>query len=156
MIIYHPLTDVYHSINRGLILFNHFSKIEMDRYSIYDYFLLFPQDLRKTSLPNGFREFKKIKFQNKYNLIKNRKNTFKRLKEIQNITINSLIMYGIVDANDFKDKGILTVKNNSNFNQSSSETDEKVIELINKYFNNITLRELKERTKLTEYRYEHS
>ncbi|WP_299249477.1 ABC-three component system middle component 5 [uncultured Aquimarina sp.] len=156
MIIYHPLTDVYHSINRGLILFNHFSNMEMDRYSIYDYFLLFPQDLRKVSLPNEFRGFKKIKFQNKYNLVKNSKNTFKRLKEIQNITVSSLIMYGAIEADDFNEKGILTVKNKINFDQTPSEMDKKVIELIDKYFNNITLRELKERTKLTEYRYEHS
>lgn len=160
MLIYHPLTDVYHCISRNLILLTKFQHLhfEADRLSIYDYYLLFPQDLRKVSLPNDFRKFKKIKFQNKYNEVKNPQTVYRRLKEIQKISTNSLITHGLVNAKHFKIENIIlaneSIDSIDTFNLSKVEIE--VIELIEKYFNKISLRELKERTKLTEYRYEQS
>ncbi len=160
MLIYHPLTDVYHCINRNLILLNEFADItfENDRFSIYDYYLLFPQDLRKVSLPNELRVFKKIKFQNKYNEVKNSQTIYKRLKDIQKISVNSLITHGLVNAKTYKNQNLI-IGNKSLTNidiDKLTETESEVIKLIKIYFNKISLRELKERTKLTEYRYEHS
>ena len=160
MLIYHPLTDVYHCINRNLILLNEFADItfENDRFSIYDYYLLFPQDLRKVSLPNELRVYKKIKFQNKYNEVKNSQTIYKRLKDIQKISVNSLITHGLVNAKTYKNQNLI-IGNKSLTNidiDKLTETESEVIKLIKIYFNKISLRELKERTKLTEYRYEHS
>lgn len=160
MLIYHPLTDVYHCINRNLILLKEFADItfENDRFSIYDYYLLFPQDLRKVSLPNELRVFKKIKFQNKYNEVKNSQTVYKRLKDIQKISVNSLITHGLVNAKTYKNQNLI-IGNKSLTNidiDKLTETESEVIKLIKIYFNKISLRELKERTKLTEYRYEHS
>ncbi|TVZ48649.1 ABC-three component system middle component 5 [Olleya sp. Hel_I_94] len=160
MLIYHPLTDVYHCINRNLILLNEFTgtTFENDRFSIYDYYLLFPQDLRKVSLPNDFRMYKKIKFQNKYNEVKNSQTVYKRLRDIQKISVNSLITHGLVNAKSYKEANLIVGNKTITDIDSDvlTETETEVVNLIKIYFNKISLRELKERTKLTEYRYEHS
>ena len=116
MIIYHPLTDVFHAMNRCMIILKYIENsnyklkggvMNIERYRIYDYYLLFPNDIRNISLPSSYRGFKTLKYQNKFNTIKNQKTVFKRLKNIQDICINNLISYNIIDSKEFKEKQVL-------------------------------------------------
>lgn len=160
MLIYHPLTDVYNCINRYLLILNEFKglKLENDRISIYDYFILFPQELRKVSLPNELRAYKIVKIQNKYNEVKNSKTVYRRLKVVQSISTNNLITHGIINSESYKEDNLITT--NELFDSISidvlSDVEKRVFELITNYFNTLSLKDLKERTKLTEHRYEHS
>lgn len=162
MLIYHPLTDLYHALNRCLIIIDYAEKsdnksIDIERYRIYDYYLLFPNDIRNTSLPTEFRGFKKIKFENKYNIVKNRKTVFKRLRNIQDMCINNLISHNIVNSKMFIEKKVLTLNEEyTKVDFIKTDLDYLVLDLFSNYFDNISLRSLKERTKLTQHRYEHS
>ncbi|MDN3619847.1 hypothetical protein QWY81_10315 [Polaribacter undariae] len=166
MIIYHPLTDVFHAMNRCMIILKYIENsnyklkgkvMNIERYRIYDYYLLFPNDTRNTSLPSGYRSYKKLKYQNKFNIINNQKTVFKRLKSIQDICINNLISYNIIDSKEFKEKQVLQlISNTSKITFTKTPIDDLVLALFSEYFDKINVKELKERTKLTEHRYEQS
>ncbi|XGA84107.1 hypothetical protein OEG92_03955 [Polaribacter sejongensis] len=131
--------------------------MNIERYRIYDYYLLFPNDTRNTSLPSGYRSYKKLKYQNKFNIINNQKTVFKRLKSIQDICINNLISYNIIDSKEFKEKQVLQlISNTSKITFTKTPIDDLVLALFSEYFDKINVKELKERTKLTEHRYEQS
>lgn len=157
MILYHPLTDAYHNIFRNLAILQSFenSAIEYDRLLIYNYYFLFPQDLRRTTLPRKFSNYKNIKFQNKFNSVKNFQTVVSRLRSVQEITIQSLIGFGFVDPETYlKENTIFLKKSAFDKKIEIDEIHKDVINLYKEYFNNLNLRELKERTKILEYRYE--
>lgn len=157
MILYHPLTDAYHNLYRNLAILQSLKSdpIESDRLLIYNYFFLFPQELRITILPNEYSSYKKIKFQNKFNSIKNHQTVVGRLKTVQEITIQSLIGYGFVNQKIYLKENNITL-NDSAFDKKFDLDDvhKKVITLYKEYFHFLSLRELKQRTKILEYRYE--
>jgi hypothetical protein len=157
MILYHPLTDAYHNLYRNLSILQSFEKssIESDRLLIYNYFFLFPQELRRTTLPKEFSSYKKIKFQNKFNSIKNYQTVIGRLRTVQEITIQSLIGYGFANQKIYLKENKITL-NDLAFEKKMhlDEVHKNVITLYKEYFQFLNLRELKERTKILEYRYE--
>jgi hypothetical protein len=156
MILYHPLTDAYHNLYRNLSILQSFEKpsIEFDRLLIYNYFFLFPQELRRTTLPKEFSGYKKIKFQNKFNSIKNYQMVIGRLRTVQEITIQSLIGYGFVNQKIYLKENNIALNELEFEKMDLDEIHKNVITLYKEYFQFLNLRDLKERTKILEYRYE--
>lgn len=156
MLIYHPAFDNYHCIVRLLKILNNIPihKYNYDRIRIYDYYFVFPNDLRKASLPIAWGGFKNIKAENKYNIVPNAPETFKMLYGYQSLAFKALSSYNLIDAQLLKEDLILRtdVAYTEELNLNSVEI--KLMEFFNDYANKITLKELKERTKLMQYRHE--
>lgn len=159
MILYHPLTDAYHNIYRNLAILQSIEKssIEPDRLLIYNYFFLFPQELRRTTLPKEFSNYKKVKFLNKFNSVKNYQTVVGRLRTVQEIAIQSLIGYGLIDQKIYLKYNNLTLSEFAYEKKMDlDDVHKNVVTLYKEYFQFLNLRELKERTKILEYRYEQS
>lgn len=158
MIVYHPLYDSYHSIVRVLKLLSFLDDkaYEIDRIRIYDYFLLFPFELSKITMPMGFSEYKKIAKENRFNKIHDVKNIFLQLEGVQELAFNAMISYGFLDKNFYLDGNIkidISLVPNA-LSLTLNDIERTYMEFVTKCFEKMSLRELKERTKLMEYRYE--
>lgn len=158
MIIYHPLYDSYHSIIRVLKLLTYLGdkSYEIDRVRIYDYFLLFPFELKNITMPMGFSEYKKIAIENRFNKVHDIKNTFLQLESVQELAFNAMISYTFIDRELYQDGEIKINKSiiPKELTFTLNDAERVYIDFLIKCFEKLPLRELKERTKLMEYRYE--
>ncbi|MBF0760194.1 hypothetical protein IR148_03945 [Dysgonomonas mossii] len=129
---------------------------EIDRIRIYDYFLLFPFELNKITMPIGFFEYKKIAKENRFNKIHDVRNIFLQLEGVQELAFNAMISYGFL-SKDFYLDGNIKIDISlipSDLSLTLNDIERTYMEFVTKCFEKMSLRELKERTKLMEYRYE--
>jgi hypothetical protein len=156
MLIYHPAFDNYHCIVRLIKILNNIPihKYSYDRIRIYDYYLLFPNELRKVTLPTPWGSYKNIKPENKYNKVQNSQETFKRLYGYQSLAFKALSSYNIIDNQLLKEDVILRTDVPYPDMLSLDSIEIRLIEFFNSYANKISLKELKERTKLMQFRHE--
>jgi len=156
MLIYHPAFDNYHCVARILkILANiPLKEYSRDRIKIYDYFILFPTELRKATLPTAWGRFKTIKEQNRFNEVQNSRDIFMRISPFQDLALRALATYDLIDRDLYAKDLIKRTPKTVDFELKLDKTERLLFEFINDYSNKITLKELKERTKLMEHRYE--
>lgn len=156
MLVYHPAFDNYHCIVRVLKILNSIpnEKYSVDRIKIYDYYMLFPNELRKMTLPPVWNSFKNIKLENRYNQVQNSIDVFNRISGFQDIALSALATFGLIDNQLLNDDFIKRTNVPIEIQLDLSDVEEKYLDFVNRYFNNISLKELKERTKLMDSRYE--
>jgi uncharacterized protein YcbK (DUF882 family) len=159
MLIYHPAYDAYHGIVRIVKILQVISsgkRLEVDRLRIYDYFFLFPNELENVTLPIMQSKFKRILKNNKYNKIQNAKSAFLQIEPIQVLSLKSLASFNFIDStqllSDFVQRTTQAIP--EELILELSETEKEYLELVSTYFETITLKELKKRSGLMEYRYE--
>ena len=158
MLIYHPAYDTYHCMVRILKILNFLSEkqFELDRIRIYDYFFLFPNEIEIATLALDYGKYKKILLNNKYNKVQNSKQTFYRLESYQNLAFKALSTFNLIDKyaldNDFVIRTSAIIPEGLLNNLDSIESS--YLELVQSYFEELSLKELKRRTTLIEYRYE--
>lgn len=158
MLVYHPAYDSYHCITRILKILQCLSVKEynIDRIRIYDYYILFLNDINKITLPRDFFNYKNLEQSNKYNKVDNPSYVFSQLENVQNIAFRAIASFGFIDK-DLFEKDIIKL-NALEFPKdlipSLKGVEVEYFSFVKDYFENISLRELKQRTKLMEYRYE--
>lgn len=158
MLVYHPAFDSYHCIQRVICILRTLEKKDhnLDRIRLYDYFLLFPTELGKITLPTSYSYVKKLSKANRYNSVHNSKQTFAQLQGVQEIALKALAALGIIYKDKFE-KDIICLVNEEIPSSLKFETDEIInqyLSFTNEYLEELSLRELKERTKLMNYKYE--
>jgi len=163
---YHPAFDSYHCAYRILLLIKQvkMSKVEVDRMRIWDFYFVFPQEVKHITIPRDLWSFKKV-FENNTNPYENLANPqriFDRMKPFQLAAFNYLAAYGFIESKQLA-KGIiertdktipeeLLVKMNK-----LSDQQNHVIGLISSPLNDISLYGaggLKDRTKLLDFKYD--
>lgn len=160
MIVYHPVYDTYHCITRTLKILRCLGdkSCEKDRIKIYDYYFLFPCETNNITLPGEYSSYKKICKANRYNKVYDMRNTFSQLESVQETAYRALASFGFIE-NDLLFDDIIKQTNKlipDNLLSNLNETERVYMELITNFFEKISVRELKQRTKLMEYRYEFS
>lgn len=97
MLVYHPAYDSYHCITRILKILTCLSEKEysMDRIRIYDYYILFINDIKNITLPRELSKFKRLVQTTKYNSIENPKYVFNQLEKCSKycFPINSIFWF---------------------------------------------------------------
>jgi hypothetical protein len=139
MLVYHPAYDSYHCITRILKIMQSLDikEYNIDRIRIYDYYILFLNDINNITLPTAFF-------------------VFTQLENVQNIALRAMASYGFIDK-DLFDKDIIKLcltELPKEINNSLNSKEDKYIDFLKSFFEKQTLREVKKRTKLMEYRYE--
>jgi hypothetical protein len=158
MLVYHPAYDSYHCITRILKIMQSLDikEYNIDRIRIYDYYILFLNDINNITLPTAFFEYKKIEKSNRFNKVHNSIYVFTQLENVQNIALRAMASYGFIDK-DLFDKDIIKLcltELPKEINNSLNSKEDKYIDFLKSFFEKQTLREVKKRTKLMEYRYE--
>ena len=129
---------------------------EKDRIKIYDYYFLFPCETDNITLPRQFSAYKKICRANRYNKVYDVRNTFSQLESVQETAYKALASFGFIENNSLFDD-IIKLTNNSipeNLLFDLTDAETSYMELVTTFFENISIVELKKKTKLMEYRYE--
>lgn len=158
MLVYHPAYDSYHCITRILKTLTCLSEKEyqIDRIRVYDYYLLFVNDIKSITMPREFFEYKDLLKNNRYNRIENPRYVFSQLENVQNIAFRALASYGFIDK-DLFEKDIIKVVIDiipENLVPELKDYEVNYFSLIRDFFEIISLKELKQRTKIMDYRYE--
>ncbi|KGN81827.1 hypothetical protein HW49_03840 [Porphyromonadaceae bacterium COT-184 OH4590] len=158
MIVYHPVYDIYHCLTRTLKILRCLGNksYEKDRIKIYDYYFLFPCETDNITLPRQFSAYKKICRANRYNKVYDVRNTFSQLESVQETAYRALASFGFIE-NGLLFDDIVKLTNNSipeNLLFELTDAEATYMELVTAFFENISIVELKKRTKLMEYRYE--
>lgn len=158
MLVYHPAYDSYHCISRILKVLRFLEEKEynIDRIRIYDYFLLFLNDIEKITLPRDFYNYKSLVKSNRYNKVDNPTYVFSQLESVQNMAFRAIASYGFINK-DLFDKDIIKLNDiefPKNLIPELQDIEIKYKSFVIDFFEKISLRELKQRTKLMEYRYE--
>ena len=129
---------------------------EKDRIKIYDYYFLFPYEIGNITLPKQFSTYKKICKPNRYNKVYDVRNTFSQLESVQEMAYRALASFGFIENSLLFDDIVKPTNNSIPEDLLFELTDAEVtyMELVTAFFENISIVELKEKTKLMEYRYE--
>lgn len=171
MILYNNAFDLYHTIFRMLHLLNKvdYNKgIEIDRLRIWDFYLLFNNQIRKIKPKRHEKDFKNLlkelnlKEENPYQVIRDERKTLESIKSYQFSALNCLASYGIIDKKgliedqvNIKSKELL-IKYIDSIGELSIR-EKNIISLVTSTFYDITLfgdKGLKNRTNLIESKYD--
>lgn len=108
MLIYDPAQDPSNYVFRLLRLMNQLThtEVELDKYRIIDFYLMFPSALASMRLPDipalkGVRQQVKSE-ENRYNAIRNPRLHFMKVENLQLATVRHLVSIGILDADAFE------------------------------------------------------
>ncbi len=118
MLVYHSVFDVFHTVFRMMQLIHHLEtkEIELDRFRMMDFYLVFPGELRKFNfkeLGSEFQKYKKVlpKEENRYESIDDPFKTLERMRPYQMDAIRFLISYGYLESKAFESKNIIKILN---------------------------------------------
>lgn len=158
MLVYHPAYDSYHCITRILKILRFLSVKEyyIDRIRIYDYYLLFLNDIENITLPRDYYHYKNLEQSNRYNKVDNPSYVFSQLENVQIFALRAIASYGFIDKELF-DKDVIKLSDivlPIGLVPELKDNENEYLSFVNAFFETISLRELKQRTKLIEYRYE--
>jgi hypothetical protein len=129
---------------------------ELDRLRIYDYFFLFINEISIITLPHAHTHYKKLLPNNRYNRVQNSKYAFAQLQSVQDIAMKALAAYDFID-NESLDTSTIIYRNPKLPEQLLSHLsvqEKEYLEFVKNYFETLSLKELKQRTKLMDHRYE--
>lgn len=171
MIIYNQAFDLYHAIHRLLLFLNKFDEgqsIEIDRIRIWDFYLLFPNQIHNIRLKNTDDEIRKFrrelikKTKNPYDVIPENRKVFEKIRPYQMAAINCIASYGMIDKEDLRADQISIISKSRILDYSKhmgevSEKENNVIILMTTYFFDLKLTGsdgLKDRSNLIESKYD--
>lgn len=171
MILYNNAFDLYHSIFRLLHLLDKLEQnqiIEVDKIRIWDYYLLFPNEIYKIKPKRNETNFKRllkdlnINKINPYQQIYDERKTLEKIKPYQISALNCLASYNIIDKENLledqiKIKSIKILKQYSNSIGELSYREKNIISIVTSYFYDISLfgtNGLKSRSNLLESKYD--
>lgn len=171
MIIYNQVFDYYHAIYRLIRLLTHYKKspfVEVDRLRIWDFYLLFPNEVHSISLKKDEKDIREIRKRfvkqkkNPYNDVLDKRKVFERLKPYQLTAINCLASYGIIDKEMLRENRVSIISEEllANYNSKFEEltyTEQNVIAMMTLYFSTMSMfgpDGLKSRTKLMVSKYD--
>lgn len=171
MILYNNAFDLYHTIFRMLHLLskvNPDQKIETDKIIIWDYYLLFPNEIFKIKPLRNEKEFKAILKQlhviknNPYQQIYDERKTLQKIKPYQHSALVCLASYNIIDKdslleNFIKINSVELLKKYSQSVGELSPREKNIITIVTSSFYDISLfgeKGLKSRSNLMESRYD--
>lgn len=171
MIIYNQAFDLYHAIHRLLLFLNKFdegSSIEIDRVRIWDFYLLFPNQIHNIRLKrtdDKIRLFRKDlikKTKNPYDEIPDNRKVFEKIRPYQMAAINCIASYGIIDKDELRTDQISIINKSRILDYVKhlgelSEKENNIIILMTTYYSTINLSGsdgLKDRTNLIESKYD--
>lgn len=149
MIVYHPVHDLYHCVYRMTNLLQHLPSKEFSstRLKIYDYYLLFPHEVKKVTLPRHLLKLKKI-VNNKFYYPEINKSIFFELNGLQDEALRIISIYGITDAKLYHEKSILKKIVDKNVLFNSEELNDDVLLLFSEYFEKMNDNDLIKKTSL--------
>lgn len=171
MIIYNQAFDLYHAIHRLLLFLNRFdegSSIEIDRIRIWDFYLLFPNQVHSIRLKQTDAEIRRFrrelikKTKNPYDEIPDNRKVFEKIRPYQMAAINCIASYGIINKDDLRTDQISIINKSRILDYvkhlgEASEKDNNVIILMTTYYSTIRLSGndgLKDMTNLIESKYD--
>ncbi|MEQ9062774.1 MAG: hypothetical protein RIE58_01260 [Vicingaceae bacterium] len=166
MLVYHPAFDLYNCVFRVLQLIEYMKQdeVELDRLRIWDFYLTFPNEVRKISFPQALSPLKQVfkkKESNPYEDLIDSKRIADRMKPFQMSALKCLASYDLIDSKLLSKKIIKRTEKGvpkELTNQFGELTNEKenVLKLITG-FSDLPLygkMGLKSRTGLIEFRYD--
>ncbi len=171
MIVYHPAFDLYHCVFRLLQILTHFNKkqyVEIERLRIWDYYLLFPDQLHTIKLKREEDDIKKLiknfitQVENPYEVILDNRKMFEKIKPYQLTAVKCLASHGIINKEYLSENRVTVVSKTilekyiSQF-EPLSPKERNVIGLMTSHFQEMSMfgpTGLKARTKLLESRYD--
>lgn len=167
MLIYNPAFDLHHCIYRLLQLVNSMSKdeIEVERIRIWDFYLVFPNEIISMRFPadaTKYKVFFKEQHHNPYEHLQNRKRLFQRMESYQLSALKCLASYGFIDSEKLNEGKVKTNRKPipdeliDKIKQSTAR-NKNIISLLTGPLANVKLYGqdgLKDRTSLLEYRYD--
>lgn len=171
MIVYNQAFDLYHTIYRLLHFLNKFENntiLEIDRVRIWDFYLLFPNEIHKIRLKRNEADIRKLRNKfirnsnNPYEKINEQRKIFEKIKPYQQAALNCIASYGIIDKSALNQQRISIVNKDiliefvNNFKEISI-VEKNVIALMTSHFNQVSLfgtDGLKNRTNLIESKYD--
>jgi hypothetical protein len=131
--------------------------LERERVRILDFVILFPAELKKIRLPVGYSSLK-TKFQEtSYNQVPNRSRIFLELDRYFETSVQCLLSYDLLDLHHFQKKELkLSDKGRQiRFPPTDGEfINEELFDFIKQEFLGMPLGELKNRTNLTDSKYD--
>ncbi|MBS7321218.1 ABC-three component system middle component 5 [Sphingobacterium daejeonense] len=171
MILYNNAFDLYHTIFRMLHLLSKINpdeKIETDKIRIWDYYLLFPNEIFKLKPQRNEIEFKKILKQlnitktNPYQEIYDERKTLEKIKPYQISALTCLASYNIIDKDSLLENFIKinSLDHLENYSKSVGELsarEKNIITIVTSSFYDISLfgaKGLKFRSNLMESKYD--
>ncbi|MDV4072208.1 hypothetical protein CMT45_10850 [Elizabethkingia anophelis] len=171
MILYNNAFDLYHTIFRMLHLLSRVDpskKIEIDKVRIWDYYLLFPNEIFKIKPQKNEVEFKKILKQlnvsqnNPYQQIFDERKTLEKIKPYQLSALTCLASYNIINRDTLIDNFIKIdstelLKWYSDSVGDLSARERNIISIVTSNFYDISLfgkKGLKNRSNLIESKYD--
>ena len=166
MLTYHPAFDTYHCVYRTLLLTTKLttSSIEVERMRIWDFYFVFPQEIKNISFPQELLLLKRtFRFApNPYEGIVDPHRIFERMKPFQLAALNYLAAYGFIESEELTKHFIKRTDKPipqellAHMNQLD-EPQKYVIDLVQSPLNNLSLygdRGLKYRTKVLDFKYD--
>jgi hypothetical protein len=166
MLTYHPAFDIYHCAFRVLLLSTkmEMAEIEVERMRIWDFYFVFPNELKNVSFPRDLWSLKpSFKFEeNPYEDLRNSEIIFERMKPFQLSSFRYLAAYGFIDSESLTKNIVNRTRKqipNSLIDKISelNEQQEYILKLISSPFNELPLygdKGLKSRTKLIDFKYD--
>ena len=171
MIIYNQAFDYYHAIYRLIRLLTHFKYekyVEVDRLRIWDFYLLFPEQVHSISLKKDDQDIRELRKRfvkpknNPYNQVFDNKKVFEKLRPYQLTALQCMASYGIINKDLLSENRVSIIAEDllSEYNQRFEEltyTEQNVITLMTGYFSQISMfgpNGLKSRTKLMVSKYD--
>ncbi len=165
MLIYSPVFDIYHCCYRAIRILRKTPSVELEieRWRILDFYLLFPVLMTDFRFPTEYKEFRRLipSKQGKYRNVGDPKRIFFRMEPFQSAALNFLASHGVILSRDLIDRR--KIKWNEAAcppqlkNLVDNEADDPVIQLLTGPFMSIDLfgkSGLKARSDLFQYRYD--
>ncbi len=171
MIIYNQAFDYYHAIYRFIRILTHYKReqyIEVDRLRIWDFYVLFPEQVHTISLKKSETTIRELRSRfikpknNPYNQVFDNKKVFEKIRPYQIIALQCLASYGIIDKSLLEKNRVsvispeLLTTYSAKFDELTY-TEQNVISLMTLYFSTISMfgpDGLKHKTKLMISRYD--
>lgn len=171
MIIYHPAFDLYHCVYRILLILNHFKRadsIEIDRLRIWDYYLLFPDEVNKIKLKREEKDIAELfktfisKRKNPYEEISDGRKMLEKLKPFQLSAIKFLASHNLISKDYLSENRVKIISREklgkyfSNY-ESTSHQERNVLAIMTSHFYQMSMfgkDGLKAKTQLLESRYD--
>ena len=171
MILYNNAFDLYHTIFRMLHLLSKIEDdkvIEIDRIRIWDYYLLFTNEIFNIKPRKNKKEYNQllkelnIKKNNPYQQIYDQRKTLEKIKPYQLSALNCLASYNIIDKEyllkeEVKISSFDLLKKYTQYTGDLSDREKNIITIMTSFFRDISLignNGLKERSNLMESKYD--
>lgn len=171
MIVYQKCFDLYHTVFRIMKLLAHYKGdglIEIDRLRVWDYYLLYPNKMKKIRLKSNEKDIRTyiknyiLRDENPYEMVLNDRKMFEKIKPYQMTAIKCLASYDIINKDFLSENRITNISSEILDKYATGFKDmtiaeENAIALLTSHFYQVPLfgkDGLKSRTGLLESKYD--